>query len=102
MNASNANMMLVSENLVGYDPANTAAFQWPIEESFLPELTAAMEANGQLLGHLVLNGQPEPIVGYFKSIDGVMHFQLKLNAQVAESIIPPVPKHVRDQMLKQA
>ncbi len=96
---SHKDFMLYMHNLVGYNPDKPEAFQWPIDESCMEELVAYMKEDKFINGHLVLNNHPNPIKGYIKRIDGRLYFQLTLNAEVAKSVIPPVPDHVRQAAL---
>lgn len=91
---SHKDFILYAHNLTGYDPTKPEAFQWPIDSSCMTELVTYMKDDEFINGHLILNGQPTR-EGTIKHVEGMLYFQLKLNEQVAASVVPPVPDHVR-------
>lgn len=91
-------------DLIDYQPLpkepgeNGARFQWPLVEDTeaereLSEFLADLSSNHTDC-FLIVN-RTDPLEGILKVIDGKLFFQLKLTTQVAKSVIPQVPAHLR-------
>lgn len=93
-----SNLILYPEHLINYDAQDPRAFQWRIESTFASRIQ--LDPDRTIEVDFITNQHKQSIKGFVRWIDGVLHFQLKLTSEVAESVIPRVPEHVRQAHLE--